>query len=404
MEKKQESKNNDNSYKNHLKKQVTIKSLDLENIKFDENGFLQEGYGNIKETIVCIRPGHKTGIPMVYAEVQKGKYISHDYGHSGVGFSIMFGTIEQSIENMLKLKTDFATDKEAEITVVGLGCIGLYTALKLNFMGYKNVKIVGESYEKTPSQWAGGLFEFSLNTIYKQENIYYLNEIFTKTFLEYKKIYEKNHEILSEGVKYVDYYTDFYEEGVGLSHLAQLGLIPKIQKVDLKIETNLNLEINLYHLKTFHIITKTFMDHMLYKVKERNIPVEFKKINNFGEIISGIIFNCSGLGSMELNNDKQVYPVCGHGFVLNKVTYSEHDYILRLSDVPGLKGNPIGGSLYFMPKTTGFIGGTYLKDYDGKDKEYNKMQITNLMKRARFLYHGIIPQEKKYQQKNKPKF
>jgi len=399
-----ESLKNENSNQLIEKDSVTIKSLDLKNIKYDENGYLLEGQGIIKENIVCLRPGHKSGLPVVCAEFKNGKYISHDYGHSGVGYSIMFGTIDQSIENMQKLKIDFNTNKQTEITIIGLGCIGLYTALKLHTLGYKNVKIVGEKFEDTPSQWAGGLFEFSLNSIYKKENIKYLNDIFTTTFSEYKKIYDNKHEILSKGVKFVDYYTDFYEEGIGLSYLANVGLIPKIKKVNLKIETNKNLTLNLFHYKTFHIVTRVFMDHLLEKVKERNIPVEFKKINNFNDIKSEVIFNCTGLGSRELNNDKEVYPVCGHGFVFKDIKYADHDYILRLTAVPGLEGKLIGGSLYFMPKTSGFIGGTYLKDYDGKDDEYNKMQITNLMERSRFLYHGIISQEKKYHKNMKPKF
>jgi len=401
MEKSYQKNMNNKEQENLIK----LKSLDLKNIEYDKKtDYLLPSKGNIKDKIVCIRPGHKTGLPKVYAELKGGKYISHDYGHSGVGYSIMFGTIDQSIENMNNFKKDFSTNKNLDITVIGLGCIGLYTALKLYHLGYKNVRIVGENFERTPSQWAGGLLEFSLNTIYKKENINYLNEIFTKSFLEYKKIYENKHEFLNKGVKYVDYYSDFAEEGVGLSHLSNNGLIPKIKNIQVQIETNKNLTLNLFHFKTFHIVTGIFMDHMLEKAEEFKIPIEFKKINNFNEIKSEIIFNCTGLGSNELNNDKEVYPVCGHGFVLNNPSYGNHDYILRLGSIPGLEGKPIAGALYFMPKMTGFIGGTYLKDYDGKDEDYNNIQITNLMERARFLYHGILSEEKKYHKNFKPKF
>ncbi len=398
------SSNSKNPFKEN---QVKIKSLDLLNIKHDEEGYLKVEQGtNIKEEIVCIRPGHKSGIPKVYAEFKKGKYISHDYGHSGIGYSIMFGTIKQSIENLINLKKDFTQNKNSEITVIGLGCIGLYTALKLFHLGYKNIKLIGEEFNKTASQWAGGLFEFSLTTVIKKENINYMNDIFLESFNEYKKIIEKKHEIISDGVKYVDYFTDFYEEGMGLSYLANEGLIPPIKKIKLQIETNKNLNMDLYHIKTIHIVTSIFMNNMLDRVKEYKIPIENKKINNFDEIKSGIIFNCTGLGSKHLNNDKDLYPVCGHGFVFNDKKYSEYDYILRLSKIPNLENNLIDGGLYFMPKISGFIGGTYLKDYDGKDEEYNKMHITNLMERARYLYYGIIGEEKKYLKKfsMKPKF
>ena len=379
------------SKKNNI---FSVKGVDLKNAKYNTKGHSIPGVGNIKEHIVCLRPGHKTGLPQVYAELKNNKFISHDYGHSGVGYSIMFGTIDQSIQNMKNLKKDFETNKDLEITVVGLGCIGLYTALKLNDLGYKKIKLVGEKYDNTPSHNAGGLFEFSLNTIYKKENIKYLNDIFTASFIEYKKIVEKKHEILSEGVKFVDYFTDFYEEGSGLSYLSNNNYIPQMEKVKLNLSDNKNNLLDLFHFKTFHIIPSKFMDHMLDIIKIKNIPIEFKKIFSFEEISSVIIFNCTGLGSKALNKDIGVYPVCGHGFVFEDKNYGDYDYILRLGEVPGLKDDPIGGSLYFMPKTSGFIGGTYLKDYDGKDDEYNKSQITNLIERAKFLYHGIMSEKR----------
>lgn len=367
-----------------------VKGLNLKDVEYDKDGYLIENKGNIRKTITCLRPGHKSGLPKVYAECKNGKYISHDYGHSGVGYSIMFGTINQSIDNLLKLKKDFSTNKNAEITVLGLGCIGLYTALKLYSLGYKNIKLVGENFENIPSQWAGGLFEFSLNTIVKKETINYLNELFLTSFYEYQKIAEKTHNILSEGVKMVDYFTDFFAEGIGLPYLSDVGLIPKMRSITLEIEGNKSQKLNLYYFKTFHIITGIFMDHMMQKIKEFKIPVEFKKINSFNEINSEIIFNCTGLGSKELNSDPEVYPVCGHGFVMNDNLIAKHDYILRLGEVPGLKSNPVGGSLYFMPKTSGFIGGTYLKGYDGSDEEYNKYQITSLLERAKYLFNEIL--------------
>lgn len=40
--------------------------------------------------------------------------------------------------------------------------------------------------------------------------------------------------------------------------------------------------------------------------------------------------------------------------------------------MPGLPlDHPINGALYFMPKSTGFIGGTYIPNYEGNDHEFN---------------------------------
>ena len=44
-----------------------------------------------------------------------------------------------------------------------------------------------------------------------------------------------------------------------------------------------------------------------------------------------------------------------------------------------------------MPKQTGFVGGSYIKDYDGSNEEYNNEVITNLVERSKFIFTGIKP-------------
>ena len=106
---------------------------------------------------------------------------------------------------------------------------------------------------------------------------------------------------------------------------------------------------------------------------------------------SNIIFNCTGLGSRELNNDKDCYPICGHGVILSNEAIAAHGYILRLENVPELNGEDINGPLYFMPKSSGFIGGTYIKDYDGSDEKQNKEMINKLLMRSRLVFNGVKP-------------
>lgn len=371
---------------------ITKKGVDLKKLEFDEKGFIKkEENSQIKDKITCIRPSHKSGLPVVKSEFKKNKYISHNYCHSGIGYGLVFGTVNESIENLLKLKKDLHNNKNQEITVIGLGCMGLYTALKLHHMGYKNIKIIGEKYNETPSHHAGGLIELTLTTDYRYED--YLNKIFYETFIEYKKIYENKHEFLSKGIRYVDYFADQYKENMGLSYIAKKGLIPKINKVFFQSESNKNIKTALFHMKTFHVVTKDFMDDMMEKAKTFNIPIEFKKITNFEEINSEIIFNCTGLGSKELNNDMDCYPTVGHAIVLNDVEYSKYDYIFWMENVEKLKNNfdSINGPLYFMPKNTGFIGGSYVHNYDGENKETNELEISKLIKRAQFFFNDLKP-------------
>jgi D-amino-acid oxidase len=373
------------------------KTLNLHDVQYDKEGNAAFGLGVLKEPVVCIRPGHKSELPQIYSEIlvnNENKLITHNYGHSGVGYSLLFGSVEKAIESFQIRRYEVNLEKvvygyDEEITIVGLGCIGLVTALTLYFRGYKNIRLVGEKFLNTPSIWAGGLIEFSLSTIYEKENIAFVNELFKHTFKEYQQIVKGSHKFIKYGIKEVDYYTDYSQEGAGLNFLADLGIIAKGKKVILKLGNSEPRE--LYHFRTFNVSTYEFMTSLMYTIKKLKIPVEYKKINNFKEIKSKIIFNCSGLGSRELNNDTKLYPICGHGMILSDEAYADHGYILRLSSIPELNGTDENGPIYFMPKSSGFIGGTYMKDYDGKDEKTNKDCINKLLERSKYLFNNIKP-------------
>jgi hypothetical protein len=363
------------------------KTVDLTKLSYDNDGHVLPK-GSMKKHIICIRPAHKSGLPKIYTEIKNKKIITHNYGHSGVGYSILFGSVEKSIENFEKFRIDNNKSHTDEITVIGIGCMGLTTALTLYLRGYKNIKLIGEK-GVGPSYDAGGLIEFSLSTIYNQENVNYINNLFKHSFLEYRKIAQGGHKYIKNGVKEVDYYTDFFQEGAGLSYLANIGLIPQVKHVRLKLGDCESRE--LWHFKTYHVVTTVFMNELTYSLKKLGINIEHKIINSFDEIKSDMIFNCTGLGSRELNNDKDCYPICGHGVILSDDSYKNHGYILRLSEVSEFNGHKIGGSLYFMPKDSGFIGGSYMKDYDGSNEKVNKEVITNMIERSKFIFNGMRP-------------
>ena len=371
-------------------KEIEIDSLDLENIEYDLKGNLKEN-GMIKKKIVCLRPGHKSGLPRIYSEIKNGKLISHNYGHSGTGYCFLFSTVETAIENFQKMRMDNGISFNEKITVIGMGCIGLVTSITLFYRGFRNIEIIGENYDSTPSQLAGGLFEFSLTSNYTKEQNDLMNQHFKHTFYEYQAIFEGKHKFINQkSLISIDYYTDFYDNASGLGYLAGLGLIPKGTSVVIKIR-NTNNKFNMTHFKTFHIITDIFMQNLIKVALSLNIPMVHKKVNNFSDVKTSIIFNCTGLGSFKLNNDKDVHPICGHGFLLNKIDITKCNYILRFAKIQGLETTNFNGPLYYMPKTSGFIGGSYVKDYFGDDNITNEEYFDTIMKRANYVFKGIKP-------------
>lgn len=99
------------------------------------------------------------------------------YGHAGEGFSILFPAVDLSIKNFMNLASDFGFKYDDEITIIGLVCIGLMTTVKLIEKGFTNLKIIGESFDKIPTERAGGLIElFGIHG--GVENIEKLNNFF----------------------------------------------------------------------------------------------------------------------------------------------------------------------------------------------------------------------------------
>ena len=163
--------------------------INFNEIYYDSEGYCQSGLGLIKENVVCLRPAHKSGLPQVYAEVKAEKIISHNYGHAGEGYSVLFGTVDHSIRNFLNLikNSNFLNfNKNSEISIIGLGCVGLMTAVKLINLGFKNIVVIGENLEETPSFWAGGLIDL----VHDREggNLKIMNDYFEETFNQYKQI------------------------------------------------------------------------------------------------------------------------------------------------------------------------------------------------------------------------
>jgi D-amino-acid oxidase len=382
---------------------VVLKPPNISDIQYDKNGNVNQDKGSIKSSLVCLRPSYKLQTPFIKTEFKNGKIISHNYGHSGDGFSILFGCVEKSIEEFQKLRLELGFSYFDEITVIGLGCMGLVTALTLYFRGFRKIKIIGEKHENIPSTNAGGLFEISLSNKTKldSEEFREMNNYFLLTFYTYREIAKGHHKYIKYGIREVDFYTDFYQTNFGLSYLANIGEINKPEKVRVIFENNkeqrdgLDNSFILNHFNTFHINTTVFMQSLLYTVQKLHIQIEKRKVTSFQDIDTKLIFNCTGLGSKELNKDQSVYPTTGHGIILRDEENAKNNYIFRLREIPQLEGTPYNGSFYFMPKVTGFIGGTYIPNYYGDSEEINTDNFNIITARAKFIFNGIKPLQAK---------
>jgi glycine/D-amino acid oxidase-like deaminating enzyme len=100
---------------------------------------------------VCTRPFRPAG-PRIETEALNGKYLVHNYGHGGAGWSLSWGCAADAAALAL------AYGQEHAIAVVGAGVIGLTTAIRLAEAGRKVTIFAKDLPSETRSAHATGVW------------------------------------------------------------------------------------------------------------------------------------------------------------------------------------------------------------------------------------------------------
>lgn len=72
--------------------------------KFDENKHLIRNSASVNDCYVCVRPGNKINVPKINVKILKNAKtnnvttIVNNYGHGGIGWSLMWGSVLKAIE------------------------------------------------------------------------------------------------------------------------------------------------------------------------------------------------------------------------------------------------------------------------------------------------------------------
>ena len=128
----------------------------------------------IKEKITCIR-AHRERIFQVFPQVLDGKYIFHNYGHGGAGWTFLFGCVNRSIKQFEEYLSQNKSLINKPIAVVGAGCYGLLTAIMLARKGYA-VRIIAKEISEIPSTKAAGFFFPARANAQRRKKLRFLNQ------------------------------------------------------------------------------------------------------------------------------------------------------------------------------------------------------------------------------------
>lgn len=343
----------------------------------------------------CTRPKRQDGVNISFEQINK-KQVIHCYGHAGFGWSMLFGSINQAVE----LFESHVTDLNKPVCIIGSGCMGLTAAIELARRGY-NVRIVTKDIYDLASWRAPGCFALDSTTMAGPEKGKHKKMIF-ETFKWYQSIDNGTHPYLKqESIRYLPIYCMKGMSG-GFEGLEKDGLIPQREIVTLDFGNGIQHK-NFIKFMTYFMDTAKLMKQLHDEVARLGIAIEIAKVSLFDDIQEDIIFNCTGMGSKELNGDASMTPVRGHLIVLNEHAGNEHmDYMIYAK----MKQNNAEEIVLIFPKSLevdsnyphgvssyATLGGTFLPIDNAMTarelEELDRREFSKLTERLSFFFTGL---------------
>lgn len=313
---------------------------------------------SIKEKIVCIR-GHRERIFRVEPEKIVNKIVFHNYGHGGAGWTFLFGTVYQSIEQF-RTHTRHAAFKSVSVTVIGAGCYGLLTAIILAREGYR-VTIVAKEIEGLASQKAAGFFFPRPRKVSNAGEIALFHQFGFASYTAYIDIIAGKHPYLRRGARLLSaYYDPRIDPGFG--PYIERGLMQNGRPVTICFDGG-SREYEATEYTALFIETHELLSELWRNVTELDILIKRDTVTHFQEIDDCIIFNCTGFGARSLAQDNRMVPVQGHLVLLhNQPDSMQRSYMVNMQvDSTDIKGRPRTELIYYAPKGEGILGITFIR-------------------------------------------
>ncbi|WP_375331102.1 FAD-dependent oxidoreductase [Candidatus Tisiphia endosymbiont of Oplodontha viridula] len=323
---------------------------------------------NLGQRIICYRPT-RHGIPNMTVTKLGDKVIAHNYGHSGSGWTLAPGAI--AYVNELLQKSEYATDLKPDtpITIIGAGVMGLWSAYDLIEKGYSNITIIADQFDGLASNNAGGLLKPSFMD-YPPNARPMMNKIAVNAYKVYSAIAKKQQSNFIDGAVIMPAYFPTREES-DLEPYVTAGVMQPAKDVVLDFGNGTTRVMVAY-------------DDGIIK----------NKIQNFAEIKTKYIVDCTGLGAKELDNDNAMTPSQGHLIMLKNQDTEDVKYLIsvNLGNGKTSSGQAVNWYFYMHPKhlpsssadDVGVIGKTFIEG--ATPQTPNEEQFDLIVERARSFY------------------
>jgi len=295
--------------------------------------------------VVGLRPYRSQGF-VVRAERFGDKLLIHNYGHGGAGVTLSWGTAALAVD---LVREATLTPRSNDYAVLGCGVSGLSTARLLQRRGAAVTIYAKDLPPETTSNVAGALWQPTSS--YSAQDA---TAQFTEQFHRACQISNRAFQTLV-GPEYGVRWTEAYELLVHPESLERELAGGNALYPELVIHKKEKHYFGFDYVKQYNtmiIEPHTYLRAVLRDFYVAGGKVEVREFQNQAELAKlsePVIFNCTGLGSRQLFDDRVLIPVRGQLEVL--LPQPEIDYCY------------LSGATYMFPRRDGIIlGGTF--DYD----------------------------------------
>ncbi len=225
-----------------------------------------------------------------------------------------------------------------KITVIGAGIIGLSAAYILQKQNHQ-VKIIAEQFSPNITSNRAAAFWFPYHIRNDERGINWCQ----RSYKKYKALSKDT----STGVS-MQRLIKVVRHGVQEEEMTWFSFMPEgcywIMNKDEIAEDYLTG----YDVQVPLIETQIFLPWLMNEIQKMGVETEQKSIKSFDEVSdTGFIVNCTGLGSQQLCNDKELIPIRGQVVLLEPGNF---DFIFLDNELP----------LYIVPRQDAIIvGGTF---------------------------------------------
>jgi glycine/D-amino acid oxidase-like deaminating enzyme len=338
--------------------------------------------------IRCYRP-QRAGSPNMSVEQIGTKLVAHNYGHGGSGWTLGPGTTQYVVDLAEQSPQGRGLAKDHPITVIGAGVIGLFTAYELVQRGYTAVTVVAASFDNLTSHNAGGLLApVSMDNGPEIQAL--IDRIGIDAYRFYAEIARGEHPEFAGGARILPTYFENREES-GLEPYVGSVMQPA-KDVVLDFGNGTRRPMVAYDDGIF-FDPATMMDALTTYLTPRT-TFETRSITSYDEVASDVVFDCTGLGARDLNDDKKMLSVQGHLIMLKDQNPADLGYMILVyfgkDHTPS--GQTVKRSFYIFPKLltgggpkdVGVIGGTFIEG--GSPATPNTAEFEIMMRGARDFY------------------